>query len=345
VKLSELGELGLIEAIRRRARVDRRVWRVAIGDDAAVLKVRAGEELVWTTDALVEGVHFRRRPGTLRALGEKSLAVNLSDVGAMGARPLGSLLTLGLPEDADVTELDAFLGGFLALARRSGCPLVGGDTVRAPQWLVSVAVVGAVARGRALLRSGARAGDRIFVTGALGGAAAGLALLEGPGATTASERALARRQLAPRPPFRAGERLARARLAHAAIDLSDGLARDLGHVARASGVAARVDVERLPLARGLATAAARLGEDPLSFALSGGEDYELLFTAGARAPSAQEFTRRLGCRVTEIGVVARGRGVHFLASGRPFTAPASRFEHFRTHPRDSEKVPGARISR
>jgi thiamine-monophosphate kinase len=243
----------------------------------------------------------------------------------------------GLPATAEVAALDAFLGGFLALARASACPLVGGDTVRAPYWLVSVTVVGAVARGRALLRSGARVGDRIFVTGALGAAAAGLALLEGPGARTPAERALARRQLAPRPPFRAGARLGRSRLAHAAIDLSDGLLRDLGHVARASGVAAHVEVERLPLARGLAGAAARLGVDPLEFALAGGEDYELLFTAGPRAPTAREFTRRLGCRVTEIGVVARGRGLRFRSGGRRYTPPAMRFEHFKTPLRNSEK--------
>jgi thiamine-monophosphate kinase len=337
VELRELGELGLIEAIRRRARSDRRVWRPGIGDDAAVLRPRAGEELVLTTDALVEDVHFRRRPERMRALGEKALAVNLSDVGAMGARPLGALLTLGLPESADVASIDAFLGGFLALARASGCPLVGGDTVRAAQWLVNVTVVGAVLRGRALLRSGARAGDRIFVTGELGGASAGLALLDDAGARTPSERRMVKRQLAPRPPYRAGEKLARARSASAAIDLSDGLARDLGHVARASGVAAHVEVERLPLERGLAATAARLGAAPLSFALSGGEDYELLFTAGRRAPSAQEFTRRLGCRVTEIGVVRPGRGVHFTAGGRPFAPPASRFEHFKTPLHDSEK--------
>lgn len=335
--MRELGELGLIGAIRRRARVARSVWRVGIGDDAAVLRPRAGEELVWTTDALVEDVHFRLRAGTLRQLGEKALAVNLSDVGAMGARPLGCLLTLGLPESADVAAIEAFLGGFLALARASGCALVGGDTVRAPVWMVNVAVVGAVRSGRALLRSGARPGDRIFVTGELGAAAAGLALLDGPGARTPAERALARRQLEPRPPLRAGARLAHARLAHAAIDLSDGLVRDLGHVARASGVAARVDVERLPLARGLLAAAARLGTDPLSFALAGGEDYELLFTAGVRAPSAQEFTRRLGCRVTEIGVVVRGRGLRFRRGGRPFQPPAPRFEHFKAPRRDSEK--------
>ncbi len=335
--MRELGEFGLIEAIRRRARVDRRVWRLGIGDDAAVLRARPREELVWTTDALVEDVHFRWRTTDARSLGEKSLAVNLSDVGAMGAKPLGCLLTLGVPEDVEPARLEGFLAGLLRLARASHCPLVGGDTVRAPLWLVGISVVGAVASGRALLRSGARAGDRILLTGELGGAAAGLALLEGPGAATASERRMVARQLRPRPPLGAGVALARARHAHAAIDVSDGLAQDLGHVARESGVAAHVAVERVPLAPGLARAAARLGLDPTALALSGGEDYELLFAAPPSGPSAQEYTCRLGHRVTEIGVFARGSGVHFTREGSRYTLAAAGFAHFKPSPRDSEK--------
>jgi len=337
VDLRSLGEFGLIEAIRRRARVDRRVWRLGIGDDAAVLRARPREELVFTTDALVEDVHFRWRTTDARSLGEKALAVNLSDVGAMGAKPLGCLLTLGVPEGVEPERLDGFLGGLLRRARASHCPLVGGDTVRAPLWLIGVSVVGGVARGRALPRSGARAGDRIFVTGELGGAAAGLALLEGPGAVTPAERRLARRQLCPEPPIAAGARLAHARLAHAAIDLSDGLAQDLGHVARASGLSAHVAIERVPLARGLGAAAAKLGLDPLALALGGGEDYELLFSAPRNAPEAGEYTRRLGCRVTEIGVLARGRGVHFTRAGRPYAPAATGFQHFKPVPADSEK--------
>ncbi len=335
--LRALGEFGLIEAIRRRARVDRRVWQLGIGDDAAILRPRPRDSLVLTTDALVEDVHFRWRTTDARALGEKSLAVNLSDVGAMGAVPLGCLLTLGVPSGVEPARLEGFLDGLLRSARASHCPLVGGDTVRSPLWLINVCVVGSVARGRALLRSGARPGDRVLVTGELGGAAAGLALLEGDSPSTASERAFVRRQLRPRPPYRAGAALARAGLAHAAIDLSDGLAQDLGHVARESGVCAHVDVARVPLARGLARAAALLGLDPLALALSGGEDYELLFAAPERGPSAEKYASRLGCRVTEIGVFARGRGVRFTRDGRPYVPAASGFQHFKPLPADSEK--------
>jgi len=337
VDLRTLGEFGLIGAIRRRARVDRRVWRLGIGDDAAVLRARPHEDLVWTTDALVEDEHFRWSTTDARSLGDKSLAVNLSDVGAMGATALGCLLTLGVPEDVEPARLDGFVSGLLQRARASHCPLVGGDTVRAPLWLIGVSVVGAVAPGRALLRSGARVGDRILVTGELGGAAAGLALLSGPGASTPVERRLVMRQLRPRPPHLAGAALARARLARAAIDISDGLAQDLGHVARESGVAARVLVERVPLAPGLLRTASRLDLDATALALAGGEDYELLFAAKPRGPSAEDYARRLGCHVTEIGVFARGAGVHFTRGGRPYALETSGFAHFKPARIDSEK--------
>jgi thiamine-monophosphate kinase len=337
VDLRELGEFGLIGAIRRRARVDRRVWRLGIGDDAAVLRARPRDELVWTTDALVEDVHFRWSTTDARSLGDKSLAVNLSDVGAMGATALGCLLTLGVPADVSPARLEGFVSGFLRRARASRCPLVGGDTVRAPVWMIGVSAVGAVARGRALLRSGARAGDRIMVTGELGGAAAGLALLSASGASTPTERRLVGRQLCPRPPHTAGAALVRGRLARAAIDVSDGLAADLGHVARESGVAARVEVERVPLAPGLARVASRLGLDALELALTGGEDYELLFAAPADGPTASAYARKLGCRVTEIGVFARGRGVQLTRGGRPYALGTRGFAHFKPARRDSEK--------
>jgi thiamine-monophosphate kinase len=341
----ELGEFGLIEAIRLAARARRgpknslapSEWRVAIGDDAAVLTPKRGEELVVTTDALVEDVHFRWRTSDPRSLGHKALAVNLSDVGAMGARPLGFLLTLGLPGDVSGSRLDGFFEGLLALARASRCPLVGGDITRSSEFLASITALGAVPRGRALLRSGARAGDRLFVTGELGGAAAGLRLLERGRVRSPAERALARRQIAPRPPFAVGPRLVRLRLVRAAIDVSDGLAQDLGHLARASGVGARVELERLPLARGLTRAAAKLGVDPLELALAGGEDYELLFAAPAGAPSAAVLSRRLQCRVTEIGAITARHRLVFTRAGRSVEPATRGFQHFKAPRTGSEK--------
>ena len=319
MNLRELGEFGLIEAIRRRAGRSHPQWRVAIGDDAAVLTPRAGEELVLTTDAVVEDVHFRWRTSDPRSVGHKALAVNLSDVGAMGARPVGFLLTLGLSVHVTGAQLDGFFDGLLALARASHCPLVGGDVTRAREFVANITAIGAVPRGRALLRSGARPGDRVFVTGALGGAAAGLRRSAGA--------ALRRRQNAPRPPWWAGERLVRLGVARAAIDVSDGLAQDLGHVLRASRVGARIEAERLPVARGAT----------LEDALAGGEDYELLFTAVKSAPGAAVLARRLGCRVSEIGLITARPGLVITRSGRPVQMGTRGFQHFKASPKGSEK--------
>jgi thiamine-monophosphate kinase len=327
-----LGEFGLIEAIRHRALVDRPEWRVAIGDDAAVLRPRRGVELVWTTDTLVEDVHFRWSLTDARSLGAKSLAVSLSDLGAMGSRPLGFLLSLAIPVTAEPERVQRFISGLLACGRAARCPLVGGDTVSARTWVVTVAAVGELPQGRALLRSAARAGDRIFVTGSLGGAALGLLELE----RGVKSGAAVRRQLAPRPPLEVGPKLLRGRLARAAIDLSDGLAQDLGHLTAASGVAAQVALDRLPLARGFRARAEALGLDPLALALHGGEDYELLFTSPSGAPPAAALSRRLGCPVSEIGSIRPGLGVHFTARGEPVSVPALGWDHFKTHRANSE---------
>ena len=319
--LRELGEFGLIEAIRRRAGRKHPEWRIAIGDDAAVLTPKRGEEIVLTADALVEDVHFRWKTTDARSLGHKALAVNLSDVGAMGARPLGFDAWPAI--DGARSTLRRLL------AARESCqpsrrsrprPARGGHRAGA----------GAAARS-----GGARAGDRLFVTGELGGAAAGLRLLEGPVALGAAEQRLVRRQLAPAPPWRAGARLVKSRLARAAIDVSDGLAQDLGHLARESRVGARIELERLPLARGLAAAAARLGADPLELAL-GRRGLRALFAAPA-PHRAQPCTQRLGCRVTEIGVTTAARQVVFTRAGRSVEPKAWGFSHFKAPLRDSEK--------
>ncbi len=324
------GEFGLIDAIRRAARGGSRAgWRLGIGDDAAILRVPPGRELVATADALVENVHFRWSTTDARSLGHKTLAVNLSDVGAMGARPVGCLLVLGLPRGGDGARLEGFFDGLLGLARRAGCPLVGGDTVAAPVWTLSLTAFGEVARGRALLRSGARPGDRVLVTGSLGAAALGLALLEAGRGDEPGARAFARRQLAPAPPWRLGSALAARRDVTAAIDVSDGLLQDLGHVARASGVAAEVDLERVPRAAGLERAARAAGLDPDRLALAGGEDYELAFCARPSAPSARELSRRYGVRMSEIGRIRRGRGVALLRAGIPEQIPRHGWDHFK----------------
>jgi thiamine-monophosphate kinase len=331
---AKLGEFGLIEALRHRAKVAGHSWAEAIGDDAAVLRPRAGRELAMTADALVEGVHFRWETTDGKALAHKTLAVNLSDLAAMGAVPCGFLLSLALPPIALPDRLDGFVSGLLAASRRWSCPLVGGDIVSSPAWMLSVTAVGEVPRGKALLRRGAAPGDRLMLTGQVGGSALGLALLEA-GVAEGAAKPFVRRHLKPEPRLQAGLKLRG--LASAALDVSDGVAQDASHLARASGVAVEIDVGALPVPRGFAAACERLGLDPETLALSGGEDFELLFSVRAKAPKASVIAKRLGCPVREIGRVVKGRGVTLLRNGEPIDLKRLGFDHFKPSPFPSDK--------
>ena len=296
VLLRDVGEFGLIARIQgmtRRAFVRAPGVVVGTGDDAALLRARADEDVVVTTDAFVEGVHFDFAAETARTAGRRALAANLSDLAAMGARPLGFVVALSAPERTPLARALGLARGMLDWAVRFACPLVGGNVARGREITLAITALGAVGRGRALLRSGARVGDRVFVTGTLGGAAL--------------ERARGRVGRVAEPRIAAGLALARMRGVGACIDLSDGLAGDLAHVCRASRVRARIDVVRVPLPRSFASACARAGCDPLLLSLGGGEDYELLFTARGPAARADELARRLRVAVTEIGVIEAGR--------------------------------------
>jgi thiamine-monophosphate kinase len=295
------GEFELIDAFVRALPVRGEGVRLGPGDDAALLEAPRGESLVATVDAVVEGVHFDGRftPGDV---GWKALAVNLSDLAAMGARPLWALVALGVPPGTSWARLRGVARGLGACARRHRLAVVGGNVSRAAQLSLTVTVVGAVARGQALRRDGARAGDLVLVSGTLGDAALGLA----PGAAAS----LCRRQRRPEPRLELGLRLRR--LASAAIDLSDGLAQDLGHLCRASGVAAIIRAADLPRSAAGLAAAARLA-DPWKPALQGGEDYELCVTvAPARLAAARRAAARAGVPLTVVGELVRGRGVRVL---------------------------------
>ena len=264
-----------------------------MGDDCALLRPDAGLELAVTTDLMVEGRHFL--PGAdARALGHKALAVNLSDLAAMGAAPRWITLALALPA-AEERWLADFSAGLFALAERYAVDLIGGDTTRGPVLTINVSAIGEVPAALALRRDGARAGDDIWVSGELGGAA--LALVHPEIAEAA------RRLHEPEPRVELGERLRG--LAHAAIDVSDGLAGDLAHILRRSQVAGVVHYEAIPRAAALsALGDAQLERDCV---LSGGDDYELLFTAAPRERTALEsLSRELGTRVTRIGSVQPG---------------------------------------
>ena len=330
-----LTETGLIEAVRRRA-VGGQGVRVGIGDDCAVLQPTPGALLVATTDLLIEDVHFRRRWAEPADIGWKSLAVNLSDVAAMGARPRWALVALACPAATTPDEVEAFYTGMLTLAGEHGTALVGGDTSASPAgWFVNLTLLGEAIRAP-LLRSGARPGDLVVVTGTLGRSAAGLAVLEresAPGDVAADVLAdVTEAHLRPRPRVAEGQWLAAAGDVTAMIDLSDGLATDLGHIADESGAGARVEVERLPIAAGTRCVAERLGRDALAWATGGGEDYELLLTCLPEAfPRLRDgLERDTGARLTAVGEIVAGRGLTFLdAAGQPL--PARRgFEHFAT---------------
>ncbi len=316
--LADLGESALIRRIAGRAgHPSEKIWPKAIGDDAAILRPRPGEDLVLSTDAQVEGVHFLFDRESPRTIGRRALAVNLSDLAAMGAGPVGALLSLCAPPKTRLSVFDGILAGFVDEARRFDCPLVGGNLSSAKNCSLTVTVIGRVKRGRALSRKGLRVGDRLFVTGELGAAA--LARLR-------ADHSGGRLRRVPEPRIEAGLVLARLGSVRACIDLSDGLASDLRHLledaaeggaglGRAGGsIGAEIDMDTLPVPRGFRRGCLELGLDPAALLAGGGEDYELLFGLPAKSSLAHagKLSRRLGVSVSEIGRVVRTPGVRGL---------------------------------
>lgn len=306
-----MGEFDLLRRIRERLPPAGPQVLLGSGDDAAISV--PGGATVTSVDALVDGVHFRREWSSPAQIGAKALAVALSDLAAMGAGPGEAYVVLGVPTDLDEDGCLELLDGMTRVAEETGTTLAGGDVTRAPALTLAATVVGHADRPEDLVtRSGARPGDALVVTGELGGAAAGLLLLEGSSEArsqfvghipTNSERArsLIDRQLNPRPRLAAGGVLAAAG-ATAMIDLSDGLGGDAGHIAEASGVGLRVDAAALPIAAGV---------DDLTLAVSGGEDYELLAALPPErlADAATELEKLRGIALTRIGEVVTGEGV------------------------------------
>lgn len=314
------GEFDLIDRIRARI-VARGDVVLGIGDDAALLQPPAGHQLVVAMDTLNVGVHFPADTAPAD-IGWKALGVNLSDLAAMAATPAWCTLSLSLP-GPDAAWLDAFLDGFDALARPHAVALVGGDTTRGPL-SVCVTVFGFVLPGHPLRRDAARVGDDIWVSGTLGDAAAALAQWSAGGARDPALRARLDR---PAPRVALGLRLAG--LAHAAIDISDGLLADLAHVCRASGVRAEVDVDVLPVSDALRGAAPDL-DARHAMQASGGDDYELCFTAPPeRREAVLDAARHAGVAVTRIGRIEPGAGVvATVAGGVPWAPSRAGWDHF-----------------
>jgi len=297
---------------------------LGIGDDAALLALPPGRDLVAAVDTIVEGRHFPMNAAP-RSIGHRALAVNLSDLAAMGAVPAWATLALTLPQ-ADADWLEEFSAGLLDLAEANEVALVGGDTTRGPL-TVSVQLLGHVQRGTALCRSGARTGDLLVVTGTLGDAGAGLDLVIAPRAPGQDRAAaeLVRRFEYPEPRVAFG--LAARGIASAAIDLSDGLVADLPKLAQASGVAARIAVDLLPLSEAMRAAVpeARARD----WALGAGDDYELLLSVpAARHPELAAAAAQLNLRLTTIGEIRSGRGVTWSLNGEEFTPTVRGWDHF-----------------
>jgi thiamine-monophosphate kinase len=304
----------------RRGAVPRRAsfaLRQGIGDDCAVISSPGKKDLLVTTDFLLEGVHFRRQWQPADALGHQTLARGLSDIAAMGGTPRFAFLSLALPAGIDARWVDRFFSGFFRLAEASGVTLAGGDTVASKSGvLADIMVIGEVPRGTAVLRSGARPGDEIWVTGRLGGAATALEQLRRGKLIAGRTQALRTRSYHP-PRLAIGRWLARRKLASAMMDVSDGLSIDLARLCQASGVGACIVADAIPRPR----------QTSLDLALHGGEDYELLFTVPPRR--ARNLPNRIeGVRLTRIGQIQRGRRLRLIRAGREELLPVLGFEHF-----------------
>lgn len=344
-RVSDTGERALIERIRRRVPPAPPGLLVSIGDDAAVAAPDRGALQVLTTDALVEGIHFDRRFSTPAEIGYKALAVNVSDVAAMGGAPRFALLSLMLPLQTTIGEVDGLLDGLLELAAETRVALVGGNITRSPGPLVvDVTVVGSVKPRKILTRGGGRPGDALYVTGLIGAAAAGLAWLRreagGPDEGRRTDPILPRpndpalaecvaRHCRPEPRARIGALLGRTRTASACMDLSDGLADAVMQVSCASETGAAIDAASLPLHPAARAWFTTNGEDAVTAAVAGGDDYELLFAVPRRARGRLRGVLReaRGVPITRIGELTEDRTIGLMRDGRLEPLPPG-FVHF-----------------
>jgi len=336
-KLADLGEFGFISRIAAASQNGAGVV-TGIGDDAAVTALTPGMQLLTSTDMLLEDVHFRRSWHDPYRLGRKSLAVNLSDLAAMGAIPRWALLCLAVPADLPLDFLDEFTRGFLEMAGEHGVSLIGGDTCASRSgFTISVTIMGEQLPERIQRRSGARVGDEIWVTGTLGDAALGLQMLEGgfdsaqpANCSLSGVEGLLARLLNPTPRTVLGLALAESGLLHAMIDISDGLLSDFGHITELSGLGGIIRVDDLPLSEAFRASVPSENPFPCHLALSGGEDYELCFTA---PPECREkikaIVKNCGVQGTPVGIVTSSKMVAVVQNdGRPYTAQQPGFNHF-----------------
>lgn len=316
MSLDKIGEFGLIEDISRGVIVPDGV--LGIGDDCAVIPQSSGLESLVSTDMLIEGTHFLMDDISPYNLGWKSAAVNISDIAAMGGECVGSFLSFALPKGIRKEWIDEFLRGYKELSARFNCPLLGGDTTSSHDRLcICVTVLGQSAQGKSLKRSSAQKGDLICVTGTLGDSACGLRLILEGCERDKDAKMLIDRHYLPLPRIEEGKLISEAG-AHAMMDISDGIGSDLRHILKSSGVGAEIDIEYLPLSDMMIDKCSQFGWDPVELAVSGGEDYELLFTI------SEEDAGRLSTEYHIIGRITSGEGIVWKGSDKDYSG----YRHF-----------------
>ncbi len=336
MQVGELGEFALIARLERVLQGSAGPQVVhSIGDDCAVVRPSPGAEFILTTDTQEENVHFRRDWSSAQDIGWRCLAVNVSDIAAMAGVPLGAVVALSLPATLDVAFVEGLYEGMQALAHAYGCPIIGGNVSKASEHLsVTITVLGEVPWGQAVYRSGAQVGDDIWVTGSLGGAKAGLeALLHPDGVVDLTLHHVLTRYRRPRPRLPEAQYLRQHAMLHSLLDLSDGLSSDLRHICEASGVAAQLDAEAIPVDEDACQVAQTLEADPLMYALHGGEDFELCLTAppGVIANIQTTFERQFNCALVRVGTIQAGTGVTLRQNdGASVPLPARGYDHFRS---------------
>ncbi len=332
MELKEIGEFGFIERFAPdfKALLSEKV--LGIGDDCAILPMNDTSELLITTDMLIEDVHFLRDKITPWQLGYKSVAVNLSDIAAMGGTPLGTFLSIAIPPGIDVEYLDEFMKGYHDISEKYATPLYGGDTTKSVKHLsINVCAIGKCPKGKAKLRRNAQSGDLICVTENLGDSAGGLQTMLKKVAPSADVEYLLQRHNLPEPRIKEGQTLLSFPGVHAMMDISDGIASDLVHILKASKKAARIDLEKLPLSEPLKRICALQNWSAEELATGGGEDYELIFTVAPEQLNdlQKEFKRRLGKTFYPIGEIKEGEpAIEWYKNGQKVIFSKAGFNHF-----------------
>ena len=336
MQVGDLGEFALISRLHAHLQIPQGPHIAqGIGDDCAVIRPSAGMELLLTTDTQEEGVHFRRDWSSPEDIGWRCLAVNVSDIAAMGGRPLGAIVALSLPPTLDVAFVEALYDGMQAVAAAYDCPVIGGNISQRTDTLsVTITVLGEAPHGQSVYRTGAQAGDEIWVTGDLGGARAGLEVLLHSDAVAGLPTAyVLTRYRRPQPRLREAQYLREHSELHSLLDISDGLSSDLRHICEASGVGAQLDAVHIPIAESTRQIALTRQADPLDYALHGGEDFELCITAPPQCIVGlqDDFQQQFDCPLVHVGTIQPGAGVALThPDGSQHPLQVRGYDHFRS---------------